>query len=83
MQVLSEPTIPSIGGRLIVPYREEEIKELADAKNALALPFAEGRANIQLSTTKWGWPKPHHYRKEKRTSNKYPRKAGLPNKKPL
>ncbi|MDW7798477.1 16S rRNA (guanine(527)-N(7))-methyltransferase RsmG [Streptococcus canis] len=85
MQVLSELTIPflKIGGKLIALKAQAADQELEDAKIALSLLFGKVIVN-------------HHYQlpngdsryitvveKKKETPNKYPRKAGLPNKKPL
>ncbi|GAA0058694.1 UNVERIFIED_CONTAM: 16S rRNA (guanine(527)-N(7))-methyltransferase RsmG [Streptococcus canis] len=85
MQVLSELTIPflKIGGKLIALKAQAADQELEDAKTALSLLFGKVIVN-------------HHYQlpngdsryitvveKKKETPNKYPRKAGLPNKKPL
>ncbi|MDV5977282.1 UNVERIFIED_CONTAM: 16S rRNA (guanine(527)-N(7))-methyltransferase RsmG [Streptococcus canis] len=85
MQVLSELTIPflKIGGKLIALKAQAADQELEEAKTALSLLFGKVIIN-------------HHYQlpngdarhitiveKKKETPNKYPRKAGLPNKKPL
>lgn len=85
MQVLSELTIPflRIKGQLIALKAQAADQELNDAQNALATLFSQVVLN-------------HHYQlpngdsryitiveKKKETPNKYPRKAGLPNKKPL
>ncbi|WP_218661300.1 16S rRNA (guanine(527)-N(7))-methyltransferase RsmG [Streptococcus dysgalactiae] len=85
MQVLAELTIPflKIGGKLIALKAQAADQELEEAKTALSLLFGKVTTN-------------HHYQlpngdtryitvveKKKETPNKYPRKAGLPNKKPL
>ncbi|KHD45798.1 16S rRNA (guanine(527)-N(7))-methyltransferase RsmG [Streptococcus hongkongensis] len=85
MQVLSELTIPflRINGRLIALKAQAADQEINEAKKALSTLFSQVSLN-------------HHYLlpngdsryitivdKKKETPNKYPRKAGLPNKKPL
>ncbi|MGT2935079.1 16S rRNA (guanine(527)-N(7))-methyltransferase RsmG [Streptococcus castoreus] len=85
MQVLSELTIPflKVGGKLIALKAQAADQELEEAKMALSLLFGKVIDN-------------HHYQlpngdsryitvveKKKETANKFPRKAGLPNKKPL
>lgn len=85
MQVLAELTIPflKVNGQVIALKAQAADKELDEAKNALSLLFAKVTTN-------------HHYElpngdpryitvveKKKETPNKYPRKAGTPNKKPL
>ncbi|KPJ21817.1 16S rRNA (guanine(527)-N(7))-methyltransferase RsmG [Streptococcus phocae subsp. phocae] len=85
MQVLAELTVPflKVNGQVIALKAQAADKELDEAKNALSLLFAKVTTN-------------HHYElpngdsryitvveKKKETPNKYPRKAGTPNKKPL
>ncbi|EGJ28175.1 16S rRNA (guanine(527)-N(7))-methyltransferase RsmG [Streptococcus porcinus] len=85
MQILSELTIPflKVGGQLIALKAQAADQELNDARKALHLLFSQVVSN-------------HHYQlpngddrymtiveKKKETPNKYPRKAGIPNKKPL
>lgn len=85
MQVLSELTIPflTIGGRLIALKAAVADEELADAKNALALLFAKVVLTYNYQLPNGDGRNLTIVEKKKETPNKYPRKAGLPNKKPL
>ena len=85
MQVLSELTIPflTIGGRLIALKAAAADEELADAKNALALLFAKVVLTYNYQLPNGDARNLTIVEKKKETPNKYPRKAGLPNKKPL
>lgn len=85
MQVLSELTIPflTIGGRLIALKAAAADEELADAKNALALLFAKVVLTYNYQLPNGDGRNLTIVVKKKETPNKYPRKAGLPNKKPL
>lgn len=85
MQVLSELTIPflTIGGRLIALKAAAADEELADAKNALALLFAKVVLTYNYQLPNGDGRNLTIVEKKKETPNKYPRKAGLPNKKPL
>ncbi|MGV3126623.1 16S rRNA (guanine(527)-N(7))-methyltransferase RsmG [Streptococcus orisratti] len=85
MQVLSELTIPflTIGGRLIALKATAADEELADAKNALALLFAKVVLTYNYQLPNGDDRNLTIVEKKKETPNKYPRKAGLPNKKPL
>lgn len=85
MQVLSELTIPflTIGGRLIALKAAAADEELADAKNALALLFAKVALTYNYQLPNGDGRNLTIVEKKKETPNKYPRKAGLPNKKPL
>lgn len=85
MQVLSELTIPflTIGGRLIALKAAAADEELADAKNALALLFAKVVLIYNYQLPNGDGRNLTIVEKKKETPNKYPRKAGLPNKKPL
>lgn len=85
MQVLSELTIPflTIGGRLIALKAAAADEELADAKNALALLFAKVVLTYNYQLPNGDGRNLTIVKKKKETPNKYPRKAGLPNKKPL
>lgn len=85
MQVLSELTIPflKVGGRLIALKAAAADGELADAKNALALLFAKVSLNENYSLPNGDGRNLTIVEKKKETPNKYPRKAGMPNKKPL
>lgn len=85
MQVLAELTIPflRINGQLIALKAAAADSELLDAKTALQTLFAkvDETKDYQLPN---GDPRNLTIvRKTKETPNKYPRKAGLPNKKPL
>ncbi|MGT2933177.1 16S rRNA (guanine(527)-N(7))-methyltransferase RsmG [Streptococcus catagoni] len=85
LQVLAELTIPFLKnkGKVIALKSQAIEQEIEEASKALALLFSQVIEN-------------HHYHlpngderfitiveKKKETPNKYPRKAGLPNKKPL
>lgn len=85
MQVLSELTIPflTIGGRLIALKAAAADEELADAKNALALLFAKVVLTYNYQLPNGDGRNLTIVEKKKESPNKYPRKAGLPNKKPL
>ncbi|MGE9835022.1 16S rRNA (guanine(527)-N(7))-methyltransferase RsmG [Streptococcus orisratti] len=85
MQVLSELTIPflTIGGRLIALKAAAADEELADAKNSLALLFAKVVLTYNYQLPNGDARNLTIVEKKKETPNKYPRKAGLPNKKPL
>ena len=73
MQVLSELTIPflKVGG------------QLANAKNALNLLFAKPVLNENYKLPNGDGRNITIVNKKKETPNKYPRRAGMPNKKPL
>ena len=85
MQVLSELTIPflTIGGRLIALKAAAADEELAGAKNALALLFAKVVLIYNYQLPNGDGRNLTIIEKKKESPNKYPRKAGLPNKKPL
>lgn len=85
MQVLSELTIPylKVGGRLIALKASNAAEELVEAKQALNLLFSKvaDSRDYQLPN---GDPRSITIvEKKKETPNKYPRKAGMPNKRPL
>ena len=85
MQVLSELTIPylKVGGKLLALKASNAPEELTEAKNALNLLFSKVEDNISYTLPNGD---PRHItivEKKKETPNKYPRKAGLPNKRPL
>ena len=85
MQVLSELTIPylKVGGRLLALKASNAPEELEEAKNALNLLFSKVEDNLQYELPN-GEPRYITVvEKKKETPNKYPRKAGLPNKRPL
>lgn len=85
MQVLSELTIPflKVGGKLIALKAAAAEDELADAKNALALLFAKVLESYNYELPNGDGRNITIVEKKKETPNKYPRKAGMPNKKPL
>ena len=85
MQVLSELTIPflKVGGQLIALKAAAADEELADAKNALnsLLPslFSTRTTDCQMGMDVMSLLSI----RKKETPNKYPRRAGIPNKKPI
>lgn len=85
MQVLSELTIPflTVGGKLIALKASAADEELADAKNALALLFSKVIDSKTYQLPNGDSRNMTVVEKKKETPNKYPRKAGMPNKKPL
>ncbi|HEP1486517.1 16S rRNA (guanine(527)-N(7))-methyltransferase RsmG [Streptococcus pyogenes] len=85
MQVLSELTIPflKIGGKLIALKAQAADQELEEAKNALYLLFGKVIKNHSYQLPNGDSRFITIVEKKKETPNKYPRKAGLPNKKPL
>ena len=85
MQVLSELTIPylKVGGRLLALKASNAPEELEEAKNALNLLFSNVEDNLQYELPNGDPRYITVVEKKKETPNKYPRKAGLPNKRPL
>lgn len=85
MQVLSELTIPflKVGGRLIALKAAAADQEIADASNALRLLFSQVSLNENYNLPNGDGRNITIVDKKKETPNKYPRKAGTPNKKPL
>lgn len=85
MQVLSELTIPflRIGGKLLALKAQAVDQELTDAKKALAILFSQVIENQHYCLPNGDSRYITIVEKKKETPNKYPRKAGLPNKKPL
>ena len=85
MQVLSELTIPylKVGGRLLALKASNVPEELEGAKNALNLLFSKVEDNLQYELPNGDPRYITVVEKKKETPNKYPRKAGLPNKRPL
>ena len=85
MQVLSELTIPflKVGGQLIALKAAAADEELADAKNALNSLFAKPILNENYRLPNGDGRNVTIVDKKKETPNKYPRRAGIPNKKPL
>ena len=85
MQVLSELTIPflKVDGRLIALKASSAEDELKQAKNALNLLFAKVLENVDYQLPNGDPRTLTIVEKKKETPNKYPRKAGVPNKRPL
>ena len=85
MQVLSELTIPilKVDGRLIALKASSAEDEVKQAKNALNLLFAKVLENVDYQLPNGDPRTLTIVEKKKETPNKYPRKAGVPNKRPL
>lgn len=85
MQVLSELTIPylKVGGHLLALKASNAPEELEEAKNALNLLFSKVEDNLQYALPNGDPRFITIVEKKKETPNKYPRKAGMPNKRPL
>lgn len=85
MQVLSELTIPflKIGGQLIALKASSAEEENTAAKTALNLLFSQIQESYDYSLPNGDPRNMTIVSKKKETPKKYPRKAGLPNKKPL
>ena len=85
MQVLSELTIPylKVGGRLLALKASNAPEELEKAKNALNILFSKVENNLQYELPNGDPRYITVVEKKKETPNKYPRKAGMPNKRPL
>ena len=85
MQVLSELTIPylKVGGRLLALKASNAPEELEEAKNALNILFSKVEDNLQYELPNGDPRYITLVEKKKETPNKYPRKAGMPNKRPL
>ena len=85
MQVLSELTIPylKVGGQLLALKASNAPEELEEAKNALNLLFSKVENNLQYELPNGDPRYITLVEKKKETPNKYPRKAGMPNKRPL
>ena len=85
MQVLSELTIPflKVGGRLIALKASNAPEELDEAKNALNVLFSKVVDNREYQLPNGDKRFMTIVEKKKETPNKYPRKAGVPNKRPL
>ena len=82
MQVLSELTIPylKVGGKLLALKASNAPEELTEAKNALNLLFSKVEDNISYTLPNGDPRYITIVEKKKETPNKYPRKAGMPNK---
>ena len=85
MQVLSELTIPylKVGGKLLALKASNAPEELLEAKNALNLLFSKVEDNLSYALPNGDSRYISVVEKKKETPNKYPRKAGMPNKRPL
>ena len=85
MQVLSELTIPylKVGGKLLALKASNAPEELLEAKNALNLLFSKVEDNLSYVLPNGDPRYITVVEKKKETPNKYPRKAGMPNKRPL
>lgn len=85
MQILAELTIPflKVGGRLLAFKASNAPEELTEAKTALSLLFSKVEKNIHYQLPNGDPRYITVVGKKKETPNKYPRKAGIPNKRPL
>lgn len=85
MQVLSELTIPylKVGGKLLALKASNAPEELDEAKNVLNLLFSKVQDNLSFALPNGDPRFITVVEKKKETPNKYPRKAGMPNKRPL
>ena len=85
MQVLSELTVPylKVGGKLLALKASNALEELTEAKNALNLLFSKVEDNLSYTLPNGDPRYITIVEKKKETPNKYPRKAGMPNKRPL
>lgn len=85
MQILSELTIPYLktNGRLIALKASHAENELIQAEHALTVLFAKVMENRDYLLPNGDSRTLTIVEKKKETPNKYPRKAGMPTKKPL
>ncbi|HEO0506013.1 TPA: 16S rRNA (guanine(527)-N(7))-methyltransferase RsmG [Streptococcus agalactiae] len=85
MQVLAELTIPflKVNGRLIALKAAAAEEELISAEKALKTLFSQVTVNKNYKLPNGVDRNITIVSKKKETPNKYPRKAGTPNKKPL
>ncbi|HFE0989274.1 TPA: 16S rRNA (guanine(527)-N(7))-methyltransferase RsmG [Streptococcus agalactiae] len=85
MQVLAELTIPflKVNGRLIALKAAAAEEELISAEKALKTLFSQVTVNKNYKLPNGDDRNITIVSKNKETPNKYPRKAGTPNKKPL
>ncbi|HEO2258419.1 TPA: 16S rRNA (guanine(527)-N(7))-methyltransferase RsmG [Streptococcus agalactiae] len=85
MQVLAELTIPflKVNGRLIALKAAAAEEELISAEKALKTLFSQVTVNKNYKLLNGDDRNITIVSKKKETPNKYPRKAGTPNKKPL
>lgn len=85
LQVLTELTIPflKVGGQLIALKASAAEEELLDAQNAMTILFSKLIDNYHYELPNGDSRQMTILEKKKETPNKYPRKSGMPNKKPL
>lgn len=85
MQVLAELTLPylKVGGQLIALKASKSEDELEEAKTALSTLFSKVLLSHDYELPNGDPRNLTIVQKKKETPNKYPRKAGLPNKRPL
>lgn len=85
MQILAELTIPflKVGGHLLALKATNAPEELMEANNALSLLFSKVKENSSYQLPNGDPRYITIVDKKKETPNKYPRKAGIPNKRPL
>ena len=85
MQILAELTIPflKVGGRLLALKATNAPEELTEANDALKLLFSKVKENSSYQLPNGDPRYITIVDKKKETPNKYPRKAGIPNKRPL
>ena len=85
MQILAELTIPflKVGGRLLALKAINAPEELTEANDALSLLFSKVKENSSYQLPNGDPRYITIVDKKKETPNKYPRKAGIPNKRPL
>ncbi|HEO1268599.1 TPA: 16S rRNA (guanine(527)-N(7))-methyltransferase RsmG [Streptococcus agalactiae] len=85
MQVLAELTIPflKVNGRLIALKAAAAEEELISSEKALKTLFSQVTVNKNYKLPNGDDRNITIVSKKKETPNKYPRKAGTPNKKPL
>lgn len=85
MQVLAELTIPflKVNGRLIALKAAAAEEELISAEKSLKTLFSQVTVNKNYKLPNGDDRNITIVSKKKETPNKYPRKAGTPNKKPL
>lgn len=85
MQVIAELTIPflKVNGRLIALKAAAAEEELISAEKALKTLFSQVTVNKNYKLPNGDDRNITIVSKKKETPNKYPRKAGTPNKKPL
>lgn len=85
MQILAELTIPflKVGGHLLALKATNAPEELTEANNALSLLFSKVKENSSYQLPNGDPRYITIVDKKKETPNKYPRKAGIPNKRPL